>query len=112
VQHDPVTQRKQLNLIPESTMLSAGRAAVQGVLKEHPPSADQEDRAREARGRDIQRAVEQYFAASGLSHELEGYKWETNLVESKEVNAWCMPGGIVVYRILRSGQAGLAVVIG
>jgi Zn-dependent protease with chaperone function len=29
---------------------------------------------------------------------LEGYQWEFNLVDSKEANAWCMPGGkVVVY---------------
>ena len=34
----------------------------------------------------------------GLSNELAGYNWEFNLVDNKEVNAWCMPGGkVVVY---------------
>jgi predicted Zn-dependent protease len=33
-----------------------------------------------------------------MSHLLEGYQWEFNLGEGKEVNAWCMPGGkVVVY---------------
>ncbi len=47
---------------------------------------------------------------------LKGYAWEFNLVESKEVNAWCMPGGkVVVYTgilpVTRDEQ-GLAVVLG
>jgi len=47
---------------------------------------------------------------------LEGYKWEFNLVQSKEVNAWCMPGGkVVVYTGLlpiTQNEAGLAIVLG
>ena len=42
------------------------------------------------------------------------YKWEFNLVESKEVNAWCMPGGKVVFYTgilpITKTEAGLAVV--
>jgi predicted Zn-dependent protease len=113
----PVTQRRQLNLIPSSEMLSLSAQQYGQFLKEHPPSADQEKIALVKRvGANIQRAVERYFAQNGLSHELDGYRWETNLVESDEVNAWCMPGGrIVVYTgilPLARDEAGLAVVMG
>lgn len=61
-------------------------------------------------------AINSYYATQGLSKELEGYKWEYNLVDSKEVNAWCMPGGkIVVYTGLlpiTQNEAALAVVMG
>jgi predicted Zn-dependent protease len=67
-------------------------------------------------GQRISRAVEQYYASKGLSSELEGYKWEYKLVESKDVNAWCMPGGkIVVYTGLlpiTQNEAALAAVMG
>jgi Zn-dependent protease with chaperone function len=47
-------------------------------------------------GRNIQSSVEQYFRQNNLS--LSGYSWEFNLVDDKEANAWCMPGGrVVVY---------------
>ncbi|MFA7061951.1 MAG: M48 family metallopeptidase [Pedobacter sp.] len=67
-------------------------------------------------GEKVQKAVEQYFADSGLREHLSDYKWEFNLVEDKQVNAWCMPGGkVVVYTgilpIART-EAGLAVVMG
>src|SRR5690606_9084917 len=46
----------------------------------------------------------------------ENYKWEYNLVNSNEVNAWCMPGGkIVVYTGIlpvTQNEAALAVVVG
>ena len=35
--------------------------------------------------------------ANGQADHLEGYAWEYNLVDSKEVNAWCMPGGKIVF---------------
>ena len=47
---------------------------------------------------------------------MEGYSWEFNTVESKEANAWCMPGGkVVVYTGLlpiTQNEAALAIVIG
>jgi predicted Zn-dependent protease len=67
-------------------------------------------------GMRITKAVTDYYAQKGLSKELEGYNWEYNLVDSKEVNAWCMPGGkIVVYTGLlpvTQNEAALAVVMG
>ncbi len=47
---------------------------------------------------------------------MRNYQWEFNLVESKDVNAWCMPGGkVVVYTgilPITQDETGLAVVIG
>ncbi len=64
----------------------------------------------------IQKAVETYFAQKNLSKELAGYQWEFNVVESEEVNAWCMPGGkVVVYTgilPITKDETGLAVVMG
>ena len=67
-------------------------------------------------GQRITKAVEQYYTSKGLASELEGYQWEYKLVDSKEVNAWCMPGGkIVVYTGLlpiTQNEAALAAVMG
>ncbi|MGA9119927.1 MAG: M48 family metallopeptidase, partial [Bacteroidota bacterium] len=64
----------------------------------------------------IQKAVEQYMGDHNLSSRLQGYQWEFNLVESNEVNAWCMPGGkVVVYTGIlpvTKDETGLAVVLG
>jgi predicted Zn-dependent protease len=86
-------------------------------LKEHKLSSNQEQTAAVKRvGANVQQAVERYFAASGLSQHLKDYRWEFNLVEDKQVNAWCMPGGkVVVYSGIlpvAQGDAGLAVVMG
>lgn len=113
----PITGRSQLNLIPGSSMLSMSLQQYDQFLKEHKVSANQQQTQTVKRvGARIQNAVERYFAASGLKDQLSNYKWEFNLVEDKQVNAWCMPGGkVVVYTgILPIAQddAGLAVVMG
>ncbi len=113
----PVTGRKQLSLIPGSTMLSMSDKQYGEFLKSNTASTDQERIAqvREV-GANIRQAVERYFAQQGLSSQLKGYRWEVNLIESKDVNAWCMPGGkIVVYTgilPITQTKAGLAVVMG
>ncbi len=113
----PITGRKSLNLIPSGEMLSMSFQQYGDFLKANKLSTDKEQTAMVKRvGGKIQSAVERYFAEKGLSDQLKDYKWEVNLVESKEVNAWCMPGGkIVVYTGIlpvTQTEAGLAVVMG
>jgi len=113
----PITGRSQLNLIPGSSMLSMSLQQYDQFLKEHKVSTNQEQTQMVKRvGANVQHAVEKYFADSGLSEHLSNYKWEFNLVEDKQVNAWCMPGGkVVVYTGLLPiavNDAGLAVVMG
>ena len=51
-----------------------------------------------------------------LVRKLAGYKWEFNLIDTKEVNTWCMPAGkVVVYTNLLSfiqNESELAIVMG
>ena len=113
----PITGRSQINLIPGQSMLSMSLQQYDQFLKEHKVSTNQEQTQLVKRvGARVQNAVERYFAASGLSSHLADYKWEFNLVEDKQVNAWCMPGGkVVVYTGIlpvAKGEAGLAVVMG
>ena len=98
-------------------MLSMSAQQYGTFLKENKLSQNQQQVATVKRvGSRIQDAVERYFASSGLQDYLKKYKWEFNLVEDKQVNAWCMPGGkVVVYTgILPVAQddTGLAVVMG
>ena len=98
-------------------MLSMSLTEYDSFLKEHKLSTNKEQTDMVKRvGARIQGAVEQYFTANNMSGKLAGYKWEFNLVEDKQVNAWCMPGGkVVVYTGLlpvAKGDAGLAVVMG
>jgi len=93
-----LTGRQQLSLIPEGEMLSTSTRQYDQFMKEHQASSNAEQTARVKRvGARIQSAVESYMRQNGLERDLQGYAWEFNLVESDEVNAWCMPGGKVVF---------------
>src|SRR5690606_11421281 len=47
---------------------------------------------------------------------LKGFKWEFNLVESEEINAFCLPGGKVLFNTgilpICQDETGIAVVMG
>ncbi|NHZ85711.1 MAG: M48 family metalloprotease [Planctomycetia bacterium] len=112
-----ISNRRQLNLIPNSSMLQMSFDQYGQFLDENIISADKEKTDMVKRvGKNIQKAVEQYFIENGLENELKNYDWEFNLVESNEVNAWCMPGGKVVFYTgilpLTKDENGLAVVMG
>lgn len=113
----PITGRSQLNLIPASEINTLSFQQYDEFLKQNKLSTDAANTQMVKRvGQNIQHAVEAYFAQNNLSKELSGYAWEFNLVESEEVNAWCMPGGkVVVYTgilPITKDETGLAVVMG
>jgi predicted Zn-dependent protease len=113
----PITGRQQLDLVPDSQMMSMSFQQYGEFIKGVRVSRDQRQAAMVKRvGGDIQRAVEGYFARHNLSSELAGYAWEFTLVDSSEVNAFCMPGGkVVVFSGIlpaTKDENGLAVVIG
>lgn len=98
-------------------MLSMSYQQYDQFLKENKLSSNKEQTQMVKRvGARIQKAVERYFETSGLSGHLANYQWTFNLVEDKQVNAWCMPGGkVVVYSGLlpvAMNENGLAVVMG
>jgi len=113
----PVTGRRQLNIIPQGQMLSMSFQEYGTFLKENKLTTNAEQSAMVKRvGARIQKAVEQYMAEKKMSDLIKDYQWEFNTVESKEVNAWCMPGGkVVVYTGIlpvTETETGLAVVMG
>jgi predicted Zn-dependent protease len=67
-------------------------------------------------GTKIKSAAELWLKSNGYLEYLNGYQWEYKLIDNKEINAWCMPGGkIVVYSGIMSvtkDEAGLATVMG
>jgi len=112
-----LTGRKQLNLVAEDQMLATSTQQYEQFLKENKLSTDAEQTARIKRvGAKIQAAVEDYARKNNRTDELKGYAWEFNLVESKDVNAWCMPGGKVVFYTgimpVCQDDDGVAVVMG
>ena len=45
----------------------------------------------------IAAAAQHYFDYKGMPDYLKDYSWAFNLVEDESVNAWCMPGGKIVF---------------
>jgi predicted Zn-dependent protease len=113
----PITGRKQLNIIPAGEMLSMSFQQYDQFLGENKLSGDAAKTAMVKRvGANIKVAVEAYFRQEGMSSRLDGYNWEFNLIENDEVNAWCMPGGKVVFYTgilpICQDEKGIAVVMG
>jgi predicted Zn-dependent protease len=111
--------KSQFTLFKESEMQSMATTQYQEFLSSNKIVSGSGNRDAEMVrrvGLRITKAVEAHYAGLGKSGELAGFKWEYNLVDSKEVNAWCMPGGkIVVYTGLlpvSQNEAALAVVLG
>jgi len=114
-----VTGRKQLKLFPEETLQQQALTEYRSFLSQNKVLSGTVNKDAEMVtrvGNRIAKAITDYYTQKGLASELNGYKWEFNLVESKEVNAWCMPGGkVVVYTGLlgiTQNEAALAVVMG
>jgi len=113
----PITGREQLSFVPASQILPMSFDQYSEFLSKH-TVVEQGEQAEMVKrvGTRIEHAVERYFSDHGLSSRLSGYKWEYHLVEDKQVNAWCMPGGkVVVYSgilPLTKDENGLGVVLG
>ncbi len=114
-----ITNRKQLALFPEATLQQQALTEYRSFLSQNKVLSESVNKDAEMVrrvGTRISKAITEYYTAKGLAKELEGYKWEFNLVDNKEVNAWCMPGGkVVVYTGLlpiTQNEAALAIVLG
>ncbi|MCX6262750.1 MAG: M48 family metallopeptidase, partial [Bacteroidia bacterium] len=114
-----LTGRNQLSLVKESDLQLMAVSQYKTFLSENKVlnSATSRDAATVDRiGARIANAITKYYNNQGKESLLEGYVWEFNTVESKEINAWCMPGGkVVVYTGIlpvTKDDKGLAVVLG
>ena len=114
-----ITGRKQLSLLSETELQSMAVQEYRQFLSQSKvvsPSANKDAEMVRRVGQRLTAAITKYYTGQGLANELAGFQWEYNLVDAKEVNAWCMPGGkIVVYTGLlpvTQNEAALAVVVG
>lgn len=113
----PITGRSQFNIVSDASIASLSLQQYQEFIGQAKLSPNASQTALVKRvGVRIQRAVEQYLTQNGMADQIKDYKWEFNLVEDKQINAWAMPGGkVVVYSGMLpivEDEAGLAVVVG
>jgi predicted Zn-dependent protease len=114
-----VTGRKQLSLVSENELQAMAQQEYNSFLSTNKvvnASVNKDAEMVRRIGTRIASAIQTYYNSKGLTTVLEGYKWEFNLIDNKEANAWCMPGGkVVVYTGLlpiTQNEAALAAVIG
>ena len=114
----PITDRKQLKLLPESTINRQAAQLYERVKSKTKLSPDKKklDEIKEIGGR-IENAVSSYFASIDQKDPTYNFQWEYILIDNDKIkNAWCMPGGkIAVYTgILKvtKNKNGLAAVMG
>ncbi len=113
-----ITGRNQLSLVSEDQMEQLSLTQYKQFLSENkvePATSDNTEMVKRV-GQRIANAITQYYQQKGLANQIANYKWEFNLIESKEVNAWCMPGGkVVVYTGIlpvTQNEDALAIVLG
>ena len=113
----PVTGRKHNLLVTDQQVLSLSNQEYQKFMQSAKVSTDATNTAMVKRvGQRLATAVESYLTSHGAADEVKNFSWSFNLVQSKEANAFCMPGGkIVVYEGLlpyTQNEASLAIVLG
>ena len=96
----PITERRQLKIIPESK-LNAQAAAIFEKVKEREKMSDDKKSLNEIKeiGKRMENSISEYFYQAKLDDPTINFDCEYILIDNKKVrNAWCMPGGkIAVY---------------
>jgi len=114
----PITQRKQLRLLPESSLNRQAAQLYEKVKSKTKLSNDKKQLNEIVDiGTRIEESVSAYFESENKKDPTYNFKWEYILIDNDKVkNAWCMPGGkIAVYTgILKitKNKHGLAAVMG
>tara|TARA_B100001057_G_scaffold394834_1_gene404180 strand:- start:2028 stop:2852 length:825 start_codon:yes stop_codon:yes gene_type:complete len=113
----PITNRKQLKIIPESSLNAQAAQIYEKVKRDEKMSKDTNslNQIKEI-GKKIQDSINTYFAKSNLEDPTINFDWEYILIENEARNAWCMPGGkIAIYTGMldvTKNTDGLAAVMG
>jgi predicted Zn-dependent protease len=113
----PITGRKRVNFVSDAQVLPASFAQYKGFLEENKLSTNREmtNQIKNV-GKNISAAVDRFMRANNMTAEADAYKWEFNLIDDKTVNAWCMPGGKVVFYTgimpICANEDGVAAVMG
>ena len=114
---NPFTGKNTLNFVSNSELFPTSFQQYGTFLKDNKVISGTKDAKRvETVGMKIKAAAEKYLNANGYKDYLKDYAWEYKLVDSKEVNAWCLPGGKIVFYSailpICKDDAGMATVMG
>jgi len=114
---NPMTGQRNLAMVSNSSIFPTAFQQYNDFLSQNKvikgtPQAKQVENV----GLKIKQAAEKWYAANNQSDYLKDYQWEFNLVEDPSVNAWCMPGGKIVFYTgilpVTRDDSGMAAVMG
>jgi predicted Zn-dependent protease len=113
----PITGRKRLNIVSDAEVLPTSFSQYQSFLKENKISKDlAKTKELKTIGLKISSAVDKFMRSNGMTSEADSYQWEFNLIEDATLNAWCMPGGKVVFYTgimpIAKNKDGIAAIMG
>ncbi|KQS89895.1 M48 family metallopeptidase [Chryseobacterium sp. Leaf394] len=114
---NPITGRSSLQIANNSEILTMASQEYKTTLTGSKVVKGTADANRVVNvGNRIKNAAEKYYSSIGRQADLVNYAWEFNLIQDKQINAWCMPGGkVAVYTgilPITKDDTGLAVVMG
>jgi predicted Zn-dependent protease len=114
---NPFTGKKTMAFVPNSQLFPSAFAQYDQFLTDNKVVKGTKDAEMITRvGQRIAVAAERWLNANGYQGYLKDYKWEYNLVNDKTVNAWCMPGGKIVFYSgilpIAANETGFAAIMG
>lgn len=114
---NPMTGRKSLQFMSNSELAAMGLQQYQATLSKVKVITGTTDAKKVKNvGLRIKNAAENYYRSIGREGDLSNYQWEFNLIDDKQLNAWCMPGGKVAFYTgimpVCKSETGVAVVMG
>ena len=114
----PITERKQLKLIPEAR-LNAQAAKIYEKIKKKEKMSDDLNSLNKIKeiGKKMENSIAEYFYINDMADPTAYFQWEYILIDNKKIkNAFCMPGGkIAVFSgmlDITKNTNGLAAVMG
>lgn len=114
---NPFTGKKTMAFVSNDQLFPSAFAQYSQVLAENKVITGTSDSDMITRvGQRIAVAAERWLDANGYQGYLEDYKWEYKLIESDQVNAWCMPGGKIAFYTgilpIAQNETGVAAIMG
>ncbi len=114
---NPFTGKSTLNFYGNSQVFPMSFAQYDQFLKESKVvTGTAEAKMISNVGQRIAKAAERWLTANGYPGYLKDYRWEYRLVADEKVNAFCMPGGKIVFYTgilpICQDETGVAVVMG
>lgn len=102
----PITGRRQLNIIPESIMTGLGKSSYKQTLS---------NKSIERDGKDVDVLKKVGGRISKVANRPD-YEWRYALINDKQINAWCLPGGYIGFYTgilpVLENEAAMAFVMG